>query len=401
MLPHLPFIAIVVAGGQGVRAESSVPKQYLPLGSKAVLAWSVDAFLAHPACSKVIVVKPADDDRADAALAGRTVHWATGGATRQQSVAAGLKVAAELGAEDSVVMIHDAARPGIDNRVIDVLLAALLDREISGAVPVIAVADTLARGEATVRGALLGDVTPRDGLVRVQTPQAFRYAAIRAAHAHWTDDAASDDAQMVRANGGKVAMVEGSTRLHKLTTADDLTEMEHMIAGRGTVRIAVGMGYDVHRLVSGDGLWLGGVRIAHDKGLDGHSDADVLLHAITDALLGTIADGDIGAHFPPSDPQWRGASSDRFLAHAARLLAARGGSITHVDCTIICEQPKIGPHRIAMHTRIAAILGLPLSRISVKATTTERLGFAGRGEGIAAQAVVTAMLPVEGDQPWH
>ncbi|MEQ1724324.1 MAG: bifunctional 2-C-methyl-D-erythritol 4-phosphate cytidylyltransferase/2-C-methyl-D-erythritol 2,4-cyclodiphosphate synthase [Sphingopyxis sp.] len=394
-MPHRhPFHAIVVAGGQGLRAGYGLPKQYMPLAGKSMLAWSVDTFLAHPACRAVIVVKPADDDRANATLAGRAVHWATGGVTRQQSVVAGLDTVVKLGGSDGIVLIHDAARPGVTHEVIDALLVPFDDANIAGTVPAIALADTLAQG-----GELLGDVTARDGLVRVQTPQAFRLIAIKAAHAQWSGAAASDDAQMVRANGGIVKIVAGSNQLNKITHAEDLLEMETLLMARQERRVVVGMGYDVHRLVAGDGIWLGGVRIDHDCALDGHSDADVLLHAITDALLGTIADGDIGTHFPPSDQRWRGASSDQFLIHAAKLATQRGGSISHVDCTIICEQPKIDPHRDAMRTRIADLLKLSVAQVSVKASTTERLGFTGRGEGIAAQAVVTAMVPAGEKQP--
>lgn len=389
-MPHRhPFHAVVVAGGQGLRAGYGLPKQYRPLAGKSMLAWSVDTFLAHPACRAVIVVKPADDDRADATLAGRAVHWATGGVTRQQSVVAGLDTVVGLGGPDGIVLIHDAARPGVTHEVIDALLVPFADANIAGTVPAIALADTLAQG-----GELLGDVTARDGLVRVQTPQAFRLTAIKAAHAQWSGAAASDDAQMVRANGGIVTIVAGSNQLNKITHAEDLLEMETLLMARQERRVVVGMGYDVHRLVAGDGIWLGGVRIDHDCALDGHSDADVLLHAITDALLGAIADGDIGTHFPPSDPKWRGASSDQFLIHAAKLATQRGGSINHVDCTIICEQPKIDPHRDTMRTRIADLLNLPVAQVSVKATTTERLGFTGRGEGIAAQAVATLSIPM-------
>jgi 2-C-methyl-D-erythritol 4-phosphate cytidylyltransferase/2-C-methyl-D-erythritol 2,4-cyclodiphosphate synthase len=248
------------------------------------------------------------------------------------------------------------------------------------------VADTLARADAT-----LGEVVPRDGLVRVQTPQAFRYDAIRAAHQAWpTDEDATDDAQMVRRHGGTVALVEGDAMLDKLTWPADFAAAERRIAG-GRTRAATG--YDVHRLVAGEELWLCGVLIPHDKGLSGHSDADVALHAITDAVLGTIGAGDIGMHFPPSDPKWRGAESGQFLAHAASLVAAKGGSIDFIDVTLICEAPRIGPYREAMRARVAAILGIAPGQVSLKATTSERLGFTGRGEGIAAQAIATVRLP--------
>ena len=291
--------------------------------------------------------------------------------------------------------MHDAARPGVTAAVIDRLLAALDDAGCEGAgcdgaVPVLPVADTLARDDNG-----LGDVVDRSALVRIQTPQAFRRAALDRAHAGWSGDAASDDAQMVRACGGRVALVAGSRLLDKITLPGDLEAMAALLRGGATSapRVAVGTGYDVHRLVPGDGLWIGGVCIAHSHRLEGHSDADVLLHAITDALLGALGAGDIGQHFPPSDPQWRGADSARFLAHAGELATQRGATIAHVDATLICEAPKLGPHRAAVAARIAAILALPADRVSVKATTTERLGFTGRKEGIAAQAVVTLAIP--------
>jgi 2-C-methyl-D-erythritol 4-phosphate cytidylyltransferase/2-C-methyl-D-erythritol 2,4-cyclodiphosphate synthase len=237
---------------------------------------------------------------------------------------------------------------------------------------------------------MLGDVVPRAGLHRVQTPQGFRLAALRAAHAAWPEgDEATDDTQMVRRLGGGVALVQGDPMLEKVTYPEDFAAAESRVSWES--RSA--SGFDVHRLEAGEELWLGGVLIPHDKGLSGHSDADVALHALTDALLGTIAAGDIGTHFPPSDPQWRGAASDQFLAHAAKLIADKGGRIDFVDLTIICEAPKIGPHRAAMVARIGEILNLPVDRISLKATTTERLGFTGRGEGIATQAMATISLP--------
>ncbi|PTS81004.1 2-C-methyl-D-erythritol 2,4-cyclodiphosphate synthase, partial [Sphingomonas sp. HMWF008] len=247
-------------------------------------------------------------------------------------------------------------------------------------------ADTLARGDAA-----LGETVARDGLYRVQTPQAFRYAAALQAHRNWTGDEPTDDAQMVRATDGSVALVEGDSMLEKITHPADFAAAEARLAA--TMRSRTATGFDVHRLEAGEELWLGGVLIPHDKGLSGHSDADVALHAITDALLGTIAAGDIGTHFPPSDPQWRGADSAQFLQHAASLITARGGIIDFIDLTLICEAPKIGPHRSAMRDRIAALLQLDADQVSIKATTTERLGFTGRGEGIAAQAAATVRVP--------
>jgi 2-C-methyl-D-erythritol 4-phosphate cytidylyltransferase/2-C-methyl-D-erythritol 2,4-cyclodiphosphate synthase len=300
----------------------------------------------------------------------------------------GLEALARQGDVDRV-LIHDAARPFLPAAVIDRLLAALETNE--GAVPALPVVDTLAKANGAKANGILGDSMPRHDLVRVQTPQAFRFAAIRDAHAAWPGGEATDDAQVARAAGLSVGIVEGDSTLEKLTYEADFQRAE---AGLLTPR--VGFGFDVHALAAGEELWLGGIPIPHDKGLAGHSDADVVLHALTDAILGAIGAGDIGDHFPPSDPRWRGASSSLFVEHARSLVEQAGGRIAHVDVTIICEAPRIGPYRDAMRARIAELLRLPLSRTSVKATTTERLGFAGRGEGIAAQAVATIMM---GDNP--
>jgi 2-C-methyl-D-erythritol 4-phosphate cytidylyltransferase/2-C-methyl-D-erythritol 2,4-cyclodiphosphate synthase len=282
-----------------------------------------------------------------------------------------------------IVLIHDAARAFLPAAVIDRLLDALETSD--GAVPVLPVVDTLARAEGA-----LGETVAREGLVRVQTPQAFRFEAILAAHRAWSGSA-TDDAQVARAAGLSVATVEGDSMLEKLTYEADFAQWEERL--RVPMISRTGMGFDVHAFEPGDGLWMGGILIPHDRGLKGHSDADVVLHAVTDALLGAIGEGDIGQHFPPSDPQWRGAASWRFVAHARGLIEARGGRIDHVDATVICEVPKVGPHRDAMRARLAELLGLSLSRVSIKATTSERLGFTGRGEGIAAQAVATVILP--------
>lgn len=388
--------AIIVAGGRGERAGLPMPKQYMPLHGRPVLAWSADAFLGHAACESVTIVVPLGDEaRAARLLCDRNVLIVAGGATRQQSVAAGIAAIAGAQSPDNLdralVFVHDAARPGLSSAVIDDLIGSFANDAIAGALPSLPVADTLAREDGQ-----LGDVVPRDALVRVQTPQAFRWSALAAAHSEAATDEASDDAQLVRANGGRIALVPGAQRLDKITSALDYQRMYDMLTPR--YRTAVGSGFDVHRLIGGTGLWLGGVYIAHDRTLDGHSDADVLLHAITDAVLGAAAAGDIGTHFPPTDPRWRGASSDQFLAHAAELTAQRGGIIDHVDCTVVCEAPKIGPHRVAMQRRIAEILALTEEKVNVKATTTERLGFTGRGEGIAAEATVTLRLPVA-DEP--
>jgi 2-C-methyl-D-erythritol 4-phosphate cytidylyltransferase/2-C-methyl-D-erythritol 2,4-cyclodiphosphate synthase len=375
--------AIIVAAGKGVRAGGTIPKQFADLRGKPILLHSVTALSSHPMISDVIIVIGAGQQENARALQLETVSFVQGGAERRDSVRAGLEALERKSV--TRVLIHDAARPFIPTAVIDALLAAL--DHAPGAVPALPVADTLARGNDT-----LGDNVPRAGLNRIQTPQAFHFDAILAAHRAWPDgEEATDDAQMLRRAGHDVALVPGDAMLEKITHPADFAAAEARHAASLVSRSA--MGYDVHRLATGDELWLGGVLIPHDKGLAGHSDADVALHAITDALLGTICAGDIGMHFPPSDPQWRGAASDRFLDHAASLVRAAGGIIDFIDLTLICEAPKIGPHRDAIRARIAEILKLPVAKVSLKATTTERLGFTGRGEGIAAQAVATIRLP--------
>lgn len=376
-------VALIVAAGGGIRAGTDLPKQFVPVAGKPMIAHSHAAFSAHPAISEVIVVIGAGQEAMLAQALGG-VRYVIGGASRRESARNGLEAIAAEGGADRV-LIHDAARPFLSAAVIDRLLKAL--DEAPGAIPVLPVADTLARGATA-----LGDVVSRDGLFRVQTPQAFRFADILAAHRAWPEDEeATDDAQMLRRASGEVAMAEGDVMLDKVTYPADFAAAEARSSGQMISRSA--SGYDVHRLAEGEELWLGGILIPHDKGLAGHSDADVALHAVTDAVLGTIGAGDIGMHFPPSDPQWRGAASDKFLEHAAKLVAAEGGVIDFVDLTIICEAPKIGPHREAIRARIAEILRLSPRQVSVKATTTERLGFTGRGEGIAAQAVATVRVP--------
>ncbi len=371
-------VALIVAAGHGTRAGTGIPKQFTTVAGKAMVAHAHAALVAHPAIDRVVVVIGEGQEQALIDAVG-PVEYVVGGDTRRESVANGL---AAIG-DATRVLIHDAARPFVPAAVIDRLIAALGDAP--GAVPVLPVADTLALG-----GDVLGDVVPRAALVRVQTPQAFTLTAIRAAHAAWDVAVeATDDAQMLRAMGKTVIPVAGDPMLDKITYPADFAAAE---AWAGLVSRSA-TGYDVHRLEAGEELWLGGVRIPHDRGLSGHSDADVALHAITDALLGTIGAGDIGTHFPPSDPQWRGAESGQFLAHAAGLVRAEGGIIDFVDLTLICEAPKIGPHRAAMRTRIAQLLALTERQVSIKATTSERLGFTGREEGIAAQAIATVRLP--------
>ena len=382
--PLPPFSVIIVAAGKGLRAGQPLPKQFAIWKGKPVLRHSVDAFLESGA-SRVLIAIPEGADAIARQAAGddSRIAFITGGETRQQSVgnALGALGALDAHAVQSVerVLIHDAARPIVPMQVIDRLLAALNDHP--GAVPVLPVVDSLAVSE---NGVMTGSAD-RDALRRVQTPQAFRYDAILAAHRAWQGEAnAGDDAQVLRADGGTVALVEGDEALHKLTFSGDFMS--------ALPQVRTGMGYDVHRLADGEELWLCGIKIEHSRGLAGHSDADVGLHAITDAILGAVAMGDIGQHFPPSDQQWAGASSDRFLAHAAKLAAEAGYDVGNIDLTLICEEPKIGPHRAAMQARIAQILQVEAGAISVKATTTERLGFTGRGEGIAAQAVATMTL---------
>lgn len=375
-----PTVALIVAAGHGTRSGSDCPKQFAPVGGRPMIAHVYATLAGHVAIDRVVVVIGDGQEEFLHAAIG-DVPFVIGGATRRESVAAGLAVVGDA----SHVLIHDAARPFLPGAVIDRLLAAL--ETAPGAVPVLPVADTLA-----IAGDALGDVVPRNGLVRVQTPQGFALSAIRDAHAAWHPSVeATDDAQMLRAIGLTVAMVEGDTMLDKITYPADFVLAEARSTPARVSRSATG--YDVHRLEAGEELWLGGVLIPHDRGLSGHSDADVALHAITDALLGTIGAGDIGTHFPPSDPQWRGAESSQFLAHAASLVRAEGGIIDFVDLTLICEAPRIGPHRAAMRGRIAALLDIREGQVSVKATTSERLGFTGRQEGIAAQAIATIRVP--------
>jgi 2-C-methyl-D-erythritol 4-phosphate cytidylyltransferase/2-C-methyl-D-erythritol 2,4-cyclodiphosphate synthase len=372
--------ALIVAAGKGERAGGGVPKQYRPLGGKPVLRWAVEALAGHPAVrSTRIVIGQGQEELAKASLDGLDVgELIHGGDERADSVRAGLAAVA-----GDAVLVHDAARPFCPSAVIDRLLASLEFHE--GAAPVLPVGDTLAR----VVGSLEAPVD-RNGLVRVQTPQAFRLADLKAAYERWSGASPTDETTVVRAAGMKVATVEGDPALEKLTLPADFERAEQWLAGRLSPR--TGMGFDVHAFAGDGPVILGGVEVPHSRGLAGHSDADVVLHAITDALLGAAGLGDIGEHFPPSDPRWKGADSSLFLAHAVELLRGRGAIIDHVDCTIIAEAPKVGPHREAMRARIAAITGLRTDEVSIKATTTEGLGFTGRREGIAAQAVASIRM---------
>jgi 2-C-methyl-D-erythritol 4-phosphate cytidylyltransferase / 2-C-methyl-D-erythritol 2,4-cyclodiphosphate synthase len=380
------IVALLVAAGSGSRAGGGLPKQYRHLAGKPLLVHALDGLRQAGAGEVRVVIGPGQEALYDSAVGARSLPSPiAGGAERQDSVRNGLEaVAAEGGAD--IVLIHDAARPFLPAPVVARLKDAL--RASEGAVPVLPVVDTLAKA-----GSGLGEIVDRAGLVRVQTPQAFRFEAILAAHRAWRGAAATDDAQIARAAGLDVATVAGDEALEKLTFDEDFARAEARLAARLTSR--TGLGFDVHAFAAGEELWLGGILIPHDRGLKGHSDADVALHALTDALLGAAGEGDIGDHFPPSDPRWRGAASSHFVEHARDLILARGGRIDHVDVTLICEAPRIGPHRDSMRAAVAALLRLPPARVSIKATTTERLGFTGRGEGMAAQAIATIRLPEE------
>ena len=363
--------ALIVAAGRGTRAGGDTPKQWRDLAGQSVLSRTVAAFARHPAITQIVLVLHPDDLHR---WTDPGVTIVTGGATRQDSVRAGL---AEITADR--VLIHDAARPLVSTALIDRVCAALDDN--LGAAPAVPVTDALWRGADHVTG-----VQDRDGLFRAQTPQGFHTEAIRAAHATHSLPAA-DDVAVARAAGLDVAIVAGDEDNLKITHADDFARAERLLGGRMDIRL--GNGYDVHRFGPGDHVMLCGVAVPHGRGLQGHSDADVGMHAVTDAIYGALAQGDIGVHFPPSDPQWKGAQSHIFLRHAVGLAADMGYAISNVDCTLVCEYPKVGPHQAAMRAAMAAIMGLAADRISVKATTSERLGFTGREEGIAAIATAT------------
>jgi 2-C-methyl-D-erythritol 4-phosphate cytidylyltransferase/2-C-methyl-D-erythritol 2,4-cyclodiphosphate synthase len=392
-------IFLVVAAGRGARAGAGGPKQYRELAGRQVLTRTLEALLnGAPEARALVTIHPDDLDLYQAAVAplppslrARLLDPVFGGATRQDSVCNGLEAIAALGApDDAPVLIHDAARPFVAPE----LIARALDaaRERGAAVPGLAVVDTIKKVAEDERIV----ATPLRATLRaVQTPQAFRFGLILAAHRAVRADGCrelTDDAAVAEWAGHCVFVFPGEADNFKLTTAEDFLRAENRMLN-DLPDIRTGQGFDVHAFGEGDHVWLGGVQVPHDHGLVGHSDADVLLHAITDAVLGAIADGDIGAHFPPSDPQWRGAASDRFLRHAVERVAARGGRVAHIDATLICERPKVGPHRDAIRARIAEIMDLPLDRVAVKATTSERLGFTGRQEGIAALAMATVRLP--------
>jgi len=378
-------VVLVVAAGRGRRFGGDLPKQYHDLAGRMVLRHTLAAFATNPEIDAVrAVIHPDDRQLYDIAASGLALlEPVSGGASRQDSVRLGLESLAALAPER--VLIHDAARPFIDAGTIGRVVAALASH--SAALPVVPVADTLKRG----LDGFVSDTISRESLFRAQTPQGFRYADILAAHKAVIGEELTDDAAVAERAGLAVALVAGAEDNVKITTAADLDRARRLFEGAGEIRSATG--FDVHRFGPGNGVWLCGELVPHQAGLLGHSDADVGLHALTDALLGAISAGDIGHHFPPSEPRWKGAASDQFLAHAASLVAARGGRIVNVDVTLICERPKVGPHRARMAARLAEILKIDQGRVSVKATTTEGLGFTGRSEGIAAQASASVWLP--------
>lgn len=382
-------VALIVAAGRGSRLGGEIPKQYLPIAGQAMLRYSLETLVNHPSIDAVrLVIHPDDRRFYDQATAGFALaEPVAGGATRQQSVLNGLESLTPQAPDR--VLIHDGARPFLDRGTIDRVLAAL--DKTSGAIAAMPVADTVKRAS----GDAITDTIDRRGLWRAQTPQGFRFADILKAHQAQVGRELTDDAAVAEQSGLKVAVVEGSEDNFKVTTREDLARAERRLVGGGSAdyEYRTGSGFDVHAFEPGDGVWLCGVKVPFTAKLKGHSDADVALHALTDAILGAIGAGDIGYHFPPSDPQWKGANSAQFIKHAADIVMQRGGMITHLDVTVICERPKLGPHREAMTVKLAEILGIASHRVSVKATTTESLGFTGRGEGIAAMASATVRLP--------
>jgi len=381
-------IALIVAAGRGSRFGGNLPKQYTMLAGQPILVRTVEAFLSHPDVDWVrVVIHPNDEELYRAAVGSLQLLPPTpGGTSRQESVLLGLESLESLAPE--TVLIHDAARPFVNSDMISRVLEGL--RTAHGAIPAVAVRDTLKRGEPD--GRIAGTVD-RSTLWQAQTPQGFCYLKILNAHRRLAGSELTDDAAVGEHADLNIILVDGDENNFKVTAMNDLARAETMLAH--SVATRTGIGFDVHRFGPGNHVTLCGVAIPYKFGLEGHSDADVAFHALTDALLGAIGHGDIGDHFPPSDPQWSGAESHAFVAHAGRLVEECGGRINNVDLTIICERPKIGPHREAMREQISSVLGIPVNRISVKATTTERLGFTGRQEGIAAQAVATVNGPLD------
>ncbi|MCO4848546.1 MAG: bifunctional 2-C-methyl-D-erythritol 4-phosphate cytidylyltransferase/2-C-methyl-D-erythritol 2,4-cyclodiphosphate synthase [Yoonia sp.] len=372
----MTIAAIIVAAGRGTRAGGDIPKQWQDLSGLPVIARTIAAL--RPYVDRIAIVLHPDDTARWTALGVNVDHVVTGAATRDGSVRAGLDVFAS--APPELVLIHDAARPLVSGQIITGVIAAL--KTHTAAAPALPVTDALWTGA----DGMVNGTQDRDGLYRAQTPQGFHYNAIVAAHAALSGPT-TDDVAVARAAGINVAIVAGETTNIKITTADDFSRATKMLGPEMDVRC--GNGYDVHRFGDGDHVWLCGVQIPHGRSLQGHSDADVGMHAVTDAIYGALGMGDIGQHFPPSDPKWKGAASRIFLTHAVNLARAHGFAISNVDCTLVCEFPKIGPHQAAMKSALATIMDLDADRISVKATTSERLGFTGREEGIAAIATTT------------
>lgn len=382
----MSIAALIVAGGSGSRAGDGPPKQYRPLAGRPMLRRALQVFFSHPDISGVqVVIGAGQADFYLAAIEGLDLMAPVpGGNTRQESVRLGLEALAAQRPEH--VLIHDAARPLVSPSLIGRVVKALRDGA-EAVVPLLPAADSLKQQGADGAWSSIS----REGVYRAQTPQGFRFEQIRSAHNRLASRAATDDIALAELAGMRITAVAGEEINMKVTTAEDFALAERLITGGGETR--TGLGFDAHRFVPGDHLRLCGVRIAHDRGLEGHSDADVGLHALTDALLGALGASDIGQHFPSSDPRWRGTPSSTFLARAANLVREAGGAIVHCDITLICERPKIAPHVPAMRARIAEILSLDVARVSVKATTTDGMGFTGRGEGLAAQAVATIQLP--------
>ena len=377
---------LIVAAGRGHRVGADMPKQYIPLAGKAILHHTVNAFLQVPYVDLIqTVIHPDDHDLYNKAMGDLTVlPPVNGGETRQQSVMKGLQALARH--EPDIVLIHDAARPFITPKQIEDIIVKTA--EYGAVIPTLPMTDTVKK----VTDGKVQKTLERSSLARAQTPQAFRFKLIFMAHKRMEDKDFTDDSAVAEACGIQLLTHPGEERNFKITTSEDLKKATHMIKENLT-DIRTGLGFDVHAFETGSNVILGGITIPHDRKLKGHSDADVALHALTDALLGAIGEGDIGTHFPPSDERWKGVDSDLFLKHAASLLTERKGIISNIDLTIICEAPKISPHAEAMRDNIADILELEVTRVSVKATTTEKLGFTGRSEGIAAQAIVTVRLP--------
>ncbi len=392
--------ALIVAAGSGTRFGSPIPKQYQDIGGMAILRRSILAFLNHPHITDVqVVYSPQHRDLYDRAVAGLGLpEPVVGGAQRQDSVRLGLEALAAQTPAPDFVMIHDAARPLIDTQTITAVRKALDSAQ--GAIAAKPLVDTLKRGAVRSHGCgsacdrrvvadqIITDTIPRENLWQAHTPQAFAFDAILQAHKAAAGQQLTDDAAVAEKAGMTVTLVPSNPDNMKITNPDDLGRAARLL-GQNFGDIRTGLGFDVHRLIPGDVIHMDGLHIPHNMTLEGHSDADVVLHAITDALLGTMAAGDIGTHFPPSDPQWKGADSSLFTRHAVQMINERGGLISHVDVVIMCEEPRLGPHREAMQKRLAELLEVNPDRVSLKATTTERLGFTGRGEGIAAQAIAT------------